>query len=99
MKIDIDPDFTLASFVIIIAIVLVIAYQTLVPRSSVDYWISENDILFSELSSANREVSILTHQLEKYHATEESLISLGASHTQAVAVIKAAEVYSLDPKH
>ena len=61
--------------------------------------VSENAVLFTEVSIANHQVTTLTKQLDYYHSTEASLVKLGASHTQAVAVIRAAEVYNLDPKH
>lgn len=95
----IEDDIILPFIIGISAILLTIGHQTLVPRSSVDYWISENDILFTELSDANHEISILSRRLDEYHTTKETLISLGASHTQAVAIIKASEVYNLDPKY
>lgn len=45
--------------------------------------------------------SLIEHQqaLQRYTVTEEYLYALGASEAQALAVIKASEVYSLNPKY
>ena len=99
MTFKIDTDFALPLVVAFLAVTFTIGYQTLIPRSSIDQLLTENDILFQEVSSANHEVTILTKELESYSTTASQLESLGASHTQAVQVIKAAEVYNLDPKH
>lgn len=99
MILKIDTDFLLPITVAFLAITLTIAHQTLVPKSDIDYYLSENDILFSELSQSNHENTILTKELQSYRITIQELESLGASHTQAIQIIKASEVYSLDPKH
>lgn len=98
MIIKLDIDLLLPIAVVILAITITIVSQLFTLKSNVDQLVYENDALFMEVSQANHEISTLTHQLDSYHATEEALISLGASHTQAVAVIKAAETFSLDPK-
>ena len=95
----IEDDIIIPFIVGISAIILTIGHQTLLPRSSVESLQRELDQSYITESAALREVDTLTHQLEEYHSTEESLISLGASHTQAVAVIRASEVYSIDPKY
>ena len=99
MTFKIDTDFALPLIVAFLAVTFTIGYHTLIPRSSVDQLLSENDTLFQEVSEANHEVAILTKELESYHATEDDLTSLGASSTQAKQIIKAAELYRLDPKH
>jgi len=59
--------------------------------------VSENADLFTEVSQANHEISELTKHLQYYRSTTRAIESLGASHTQAIAVIRAADEYSLDP--
>jgi len=102
MTLNIEEDLILPFIVGLSAIIIAIStFYISVSHHEyiIEEVVAENAELFTEVSIANREITSLTHQLAEYHATEESLISLGASHAQAVAVIKAAEVYSLDPKH
>jgi len=102
MTLNIEEDLILPFIVGLSAIMITIStFYISVSRHEyiIEEIVTENAELFTEVSIANRKITSLTHQLEEYHATKESLISLGASHTQAVAVIRASEVYSLDPKH
>ncbi|MHB8098167.1 MAG: hypothetical protein ACYDD5_01080 [Sulfuricurvum sp.] len=95
----INVDFALPIVVAILAIILAIGHQTLIPKSSIDSLLAENDELFSEVSQANHEISTLTKELLLYQATEEELVNIGASPSQAKDTIKAARLYNLDPKH
>jgi len=102
MTLNIEEDLILPFIVGISAIMITIStFYISVSRHEyiIEEVVAENSELFTEVSIANHQITTLTKQLDYYHATEASLISLGASHAQAVAVIKAAEVYSLDPKH
>jgi len=65
---------------------------------NVDPLLNENACLFQEVSQANHEISELTKHLQYYRSTIRAIKSLGASHAQAITVIRAAEVYNLDPK-
>lgn len=98
MKIEVDTDFAIPILVALMSILFVVGYQTLVPRSAIDYWVQENGVLFQELANSERKNVVLTKEVEKYHVTEESLKRLGATTLTAQRVIMASEVYGIDPK-
>lgn len=98
MTIDIEEDLILPIAVAIMTVCFTIGYQTLVPKSQIEELILHEEQAFRDLSATSRELDIVTKELNTYKATAESLESLGASPDQAKMVIKAAEVYRLDPK-
>ena len=68
-------------------------------------WVPQEQYL-SEVNSLTKKINSLyiviedqEKQLNYYHTTESKLIKLGASPSQAQAIIQASEVYNLDPKH
>jgi len=102
MTLNIEEDLILPFITGLLAIIITIStFYISVSRHEyiIEEVVADNAELFTEVSIANHQITILTKQLDYYHSTEASLVKLGASHTQAIAVIKAAEVYSLDPKH
>jgi hypothetical protein len=95
----IDDDIIAPFIVGITTIVFTAGQMFLMPISSAEQIMDENQALFAEVSAANREIDTLTKQLKKYEVTEDYLQRLGASEKQAKSVIKASEAYDLSPKH
>lgn len=98
MTVTFDEDLILPVVTAIVTVAFVIGYQTLVPKSEVDYYIQENAILFQEVSSANRELTEVTKELDKYKVSQKSLEYLGASPMDARRAMMASQVYGLDVK-
>lgn len=98
MTIKIDTDLILPILITVAVAMFVPCYQLLTPKSTIVELLNENDVLFQEVSSANREIDYLTRELEGYKATEATLVRMGASHIEAQRVIIASEVYGVDPK-
>lgn len=98
MTINFDEDLILPITTAIVTVLFVIGHQTLALKSDIDYWMGENTVLFSEISTANREIDTLTKELDQYKVTESSLVRMGASRVEAQRVMVASEVYGLDPK-
>lgn len=94
----IDDDIIAPILAAFFAITLTIGHQTLTTKSSIEPLQHELDQSYITESAALREVDTLTKELQSYHATQSSLESLGASPSQAKAVIQAAGSYHLDPK-
>ena len=98
MILKIDTDLALPIAVAILAITITIGHQTLVPKSQIEDLILQEEQSFREASALAREVDTLTKELQSYHISISDIEHAGASHTQAIQVLKAAELYHLDPK-
>jgi hypothetical protein len=102
MRIDIDDDIIMPFIVGVSAIIITIMHSFYMTKSEhnqiIEHLANEADTGFQETAMANREVDALTKELQSYRTTASQLESLGASHTQAVQVIKAADTYNIDPK-
>lgn len=98
MTITFDEDLILPILTAVLVTAFLICYQTLVPKSTIDELLDDNAVLFSEVSAANHEIDTLTKELDSYRTTIDDLESAGASHTQAIQILKAAEIHNLDPK-
>ena len=57
-----------------------------------------NTIDTNQVTYSNH-IKHLTYELDQYRASEQELIDLGASSDQAKAIIRASELYGIDPKH
>jgi hypothetical protein len=103
IQLNIDEDLILPIATAFLAIAITILHTQCMFVSTHEAIIQELVVseaeAFQDAASANREVDTLTKQLDYYHVTEASLVKLGASQQQARDVIKAAEVYRLDPKY
>jgi len=103
MTINIEEDLILPVVVTILAVTITFTHTQCMFVSTHDHIIeqlvTQEQEAFQDASLANREVDTLTKELDYYHATEVSLVKLGASQQQARDVIKAAETYRLDPKY
>jgi len=99
MTINIEEDLILPILTAILTIMFVIGYQTLVPKSSVEELLRQNDELYQDWSATSRELDIVTKELETYYITEQNLVDYGASHIEARRAMMAAEVNGVDPKH
>ena len=64
-----------------------------------EQYLSEVNGLTKKINSLYIVIEDQEKQLNYYHTTEAKLIKLGASPSQAQAIIQASEVYNLDPKH
>jgi hypothetical protein len=51
------------------------------------------------LTKTYKTLEVVTKELQSYKATEQSLMSLGASSVEAKQVIIASEAYGINPKH
>lgn len=98
MTFNIDEDIFLPIITAILAVTFTIGYQTLVPKSQIEDLILQEEQSFREASALAREVDTLTKELNSYHISISDIEGAGASHTQAIQVLKAAELYHLDPK-
>lgn len=102
MKIDIDNDIIMPFIVGVSAIIITIMHSFFISVYEHELIIEELVVheqeAFQDAVSANKRADDLEKELQSYRATAESLESLGASHSQAVQVIKASEVYNLNPK-
>lgn len=104
MKVDIDNDVIMPCIIGISAIVITIFHSFYITKAEhnqiIERLVDEANTGFQETAVANKELDAVTKELQSYRTTAYELEhKLGASHTQAVQVIKAAEVYNLDPKH
>jgi hypothetical protein len=102
MTLDIDNDLILPFIVGVSAIILTFTHTQCMLVSTheaiIEHLVDETDTGFQETAMANREIDDLTKELQSYRTTASQLESLGASHTQAVQVIKAADTYNISPK-
>lgn len=94
----IDNDLIAPFFVGLVTIIFTVGQIYLMPISSAEQIMDENQALFAENAGAWKEVATLTHKLEKFETTQQELIELGASPEEAATVIKAANVYDVSPK-
>jgi hypothetical protein len=103
MTINIDEDLILPVVVAILAVTLTFVDTECMLISTheaiIEHLADEADTGFQETAAANREVDDLTKELQSYRTTASQLESLGASHTQAVQVMKAADTYNINPKY
>jgi uncharacterized protein YxeA len=102
MRIDLDDDIIMPFIVGVSAIIITIMHSFYITKSEhnqiIENLVNEADNGFQETAMANKEINDLTKELQSYRTTASQLESLGASHTQAVQVMKAADAYNIDPK-
>lgn len=98
MMIKKGTKYTLPTVIAFLVITLtIIGYKVFTLRSTIqsqseeiDALITQNDELFIDLAATSKE-------LNEFLTIEERIMRLGASHTEAVDIIKASRQYSLDP--
>lgn len=75
-------------------LVLAIATQCLIIYDMHNESIAVNAIVAKQFKT----ISDMNTSLHEYHVTEDYLMSIGATRSQAREIVKATEVYDLDPK-
>lgn len=87
---DINTSYLILFFIFLIPIVIAFMYIT---------YNNETTQLQNAYNQLLHDNNDLTTELNSYHATEQELIELGASSSQAKDIIKSSELYDIDPKH
>ncbi|MHB8098039.1 MAG: hypothetical protein ACYDD5_00435 [Sulfuricurvum sp.] len=98
MTFKVDTDFAIPIVVAFLAITLAIGHQTLVSKSSIASLEAELDTSYITESAAMREVDALTKELQKYQATQQEIIDMGATSEYSSEIIKASEALNANPK-
>jgi glutamate synthase domain-containing protein 2 len=102
MKVEIDNDLILPFIIGALAVIIPYFYNSIMlvttHNRSVKELQSSYEISQRNLAKTSKTLEVVTKELQSYEATEQSLMSLGASSVEAKRAILAAEVYGLNPK-
>lgn len=98
MTVSFNEKLTLPIAIAVLVTVFLIGYQTLVLKSQIEDLTLQEEQSSREASAIARELDVATKELQSYRISISDIEGAGASHTQAIQVLKAAELYHLDPK-